>query len=56
MNKSGANGADIENINILLMLAGLLWFMEICQVKYLHNLIEQDHRFIKKNHQADDGI
>ncbi len=48
MDKSGANGADIENINILLMLAGLLCFMEICQVKYLHNLIEQDHRFIKK--------
>ncbi len=48
MNKSGANDADIENINILLMLVGLLCFIEICQVKYLHNLIEQDHRFIKK--------
>jgi putative transposase len=48
MDKSGANYAGIENINILLMLAGLISFIEICQVKYLNNLIEQDHRFIKK--------
>jgi len=32
----------------LLMLAGLISFIKICQVKYLNNLIEQDHRFIKK--------
>ena len=38
----------IENINMLLMLAGLISFIEILQVKYLNNLIEQDHRFIKK--------
>ncbi len=30
------------------MLAGLISFVEIFQVKYLNNLIEQDHRFIKK--------
>jgi putative transposase len=30
------------------MLAGLLSFIEIRQVKNLHNLVEQDHRFIKK--------
>jgi transposase-like protein len=30
------------------MLAGLISFIEICQVKYLNNVIEQDHRFIKK--------
>jgi hypothetical protein len=30
------------------MLAGLICFIEICQVKYLNNLIKQDHRFIKK--------
>jgi putative transposase len=47
MNKSGANHAGIENINLLLMLAGLISFIEICQVKYLI-LIEQDHRFINK--------
>jgi transposase-like protein len=49
INKSGANNAGIENINMLLMLAGLICFIEIFQVKYLNNLIEQDH-------QADDGV
>jgi putative transposase len=30
-------------------LAGWIgFFAEICQVKYLNNIIEQDHRFIKK--------
>ena len=48
MDKSGANYAGIENINMPLMLAGLICFIEICRVKYLNNLIEQDHRFIKK--------
>jgi len=48
MDKSGANYAGLENINLLLMLAGLISFVEILQVKYLNNLIEQDHRFIKK--------
>jgi len=48
MDKSGANYAGLENINILLMLAGLLSFIEIFQVKYLNNVVEQDHRFIKK--------
>jgi putative transposase len=36
MDKSGANYAGIENINMLLMLAGLICFIEICQVKYLN--------------------
>jgi len=48
MDKSGANYAGLENINMLLMLAGLISFDETLQVKYLNNLIEQDHRFIKK--------
>jgi putative transposase len=56
MGKSGANYAGLENINILLMLSGLISFVEILQIKYLNNLIGQDHRFIKKNHQTDDGI
>ena len=30
MNKSGANYVGIENINMLLMLAGLICFIEIC--------------------------
>ncbi len=49
MDKSGANYAGIENINLLMLLAGWIgFFVEICQVKYLNNIIEQDHRFIKK--------
>jgi transposase-like protein len=36
------------NINLLLILAGFATMIEICQVKYLNNIIEQDHRFIKK--------
>ena len=30
------------------MLLGLWRFIDILQVKYLNNIIEQDHRFIKK--------
>jgi putative transposase len=48
MDKSGGNYTGLEHINILLMLAGLIGFVEILQVNYLNNLIEQDHRFIKK--------
>ena len=33
---------------MLLMLAGLMGVIEICQVKYLNNLSEQDHCIIKK--------
>ena len=35
MDKSGANYAGLENINILLMLAGLISFVEILKFKYL---------------------
>jgi len=46
MDKSGVDLAGLENINILLVLAGLLCLrVDICQVKYLNNLVEQDHRF-----------
>jgi len=49
MDKSGANYAGIENINLLMLLAGWIgFFVEICQVKYLNNIFKQDHRFIKK--------
>ena len=48
MDKSGGNNAGLENINLLLMPAGLISFVEILQAKYLNNLIEQDHRFIRK--------
>jgi putative transposase len=48
MDKSGANYVGLENINFLLMLAGIISFVEILQIKYLNNLVEQDRRFIKK--------
>jgi len=32
-----------------LTLAGLIIFVEIRQVKYLNNLIEQDHRFMSSS-------
>jgi putative transposase len=49
MDKSGANYAGIESINLLMLLAGWIgFFVEIWQIQYLNNIIEQDHRFIKK--------
>jgi putative transposase len=51
MDKSGANYAGLANINLLLILAGFATMIDICQVKYLNNIIEQDHRFIKKKRQ-----
>lgn len=48
IDKSGANNAGIENINYLFFLAFSWCFIEILQVKYLNNIVEQDHRFIKK--------
>ncbi|MVA56854.1 IS6 family transposase [Agrobacterium vitis] len=48
IDKSGANLAGLQNINSLLLLQGWFWLIEILQVKYLNNIIEQDHRFIKK--------
>jgi putative transposase len=41
MDKSGANYASLANINLLLILAGFATMIEICQVKYLNNIIEQ---------------
>jgi putative transposase len=38
--KSGANNAGLENINILIFLAGLLCFIDILKVKYLNNIME----------------
>nr|QCL09459.1 DDE domain protein [Rhizobium rhizogenes]QCL09716.1 DDE domain protein [Rhizobium rhizogenes]QCL10354.1 DDE domain protein [Rhizobium rhizogenes]QCL10509.1 DDE domain protein [Rhizobium rhizogenes] len=48
IDKSGANLAGLQNTNWLLLLQGWFWLIEILQVKYLNNMIEQDHRFIKK--------
>jgi putative transposase len=48
IDKSGANYAGLMNINTVLFLHGVTCFIDIFQVKYLNNIIEQDHRFIKK--------
>ena len=52
MDKSGAKKAGIDTINLhlplLFMLGGLFVQLTVRQIKYLNNIVEQDHRFIKK--------
>ncbi len=48
IDKSGANLAGLQNMNCIVILNGWFWLIEVLQVKYLNNIIEQDHRFIKK--------
>jgi len=52
MDKSGANKAGVDKINLhlalLFMLGGLFVQLTVRQIKYLNNIVEQDHRFIKK--------
>ena len=52
MDKSGANKAGIDTINLqlalLFILGGMFVQLTVRQIKYLNNIIEQDHRFIKK--------
>ncbi|WP_420831722.1 IS6 family transposase [Bathymodiolus japonicus methanotrophic gill symbiont] len=48
MDKSGANYAGLANINLVNPRWVCHYDFDILQVKYLNNIIEQDHRFIKK--------
>ena len=52
MDKSGANKAGIDKINLLLTLVflftGIFYQIMVRQNKYLNNVVEQDHRGIKK--------
>ncbi len=48
IDKSGANFAGLRWINISLKLSRTHRPIEILRVKYLNNIVEQDHRFIKK--------
>ena len=52
IDKSGSNKAGLDALNvqlaILILLGCALSPMLIRQIKYLNNIIEQDHRFIKK--------
>ena len=49
IDKSGSNTAALNRINAFLFLFGL-WHLiiEVRRVKYLNNMVEQDHRGIKK--------
>ena len=48
IDKSGANAAGLRRMNEFLWLLGIPLRIAILQVKYLNNIIEQDHRFIKR--------
>ena len=48
INKSGANLAGAQAVNTILKITGCSRMIEILQVKYLNNILEQDHRFIKR--------
>ena len=48
IDKSGANKAGLTMMNDFLYLLGIPQRIEILQVKYLNNIVEQDHRFIKR--------
>ena len=48
IDKSGANYAGLLNLNLLLLWLGWHHLVEIRQIKYLNNIVEQDHRFIKR--------
>lgn len=48
IDKSGSNLADLQRINVILKFTGTGKLITVLQVKYLNNIIEQDHRFIKR--------
>lgn len=48
IDKSGANLAGLQAVNVILKFIGTGQTVEIRQAKYLNNIIEQDHRFIKR--------
>jgi putative transposase len=48
IDKSGANGAGIKEINKILKRFGCPTKITTVRSKYLNNIVEQDHRFIKR--------
>lgn len=48
IDKSGANLAGLTAVNTVLKFTGSGRTIEVLQVKYLNNILEQDHRFIKR--------
>ena len=48
IDKSGANLAGLQSLNVILKCTGSGKTIKIVQSKYLNNVVEQDHRFIKR--------
>jgi putative transposase len=48
IDKSGANLAGLQAVNVILKFAADARKIKIRQVKYLNNILEQDHRFIMR--------
>jgi transposase-like protein len=48
IDKSGANLAGLQAVNAILKFTGNGRTIEVRRVKYLNNILEQDHRFIKQ--------
>lgn len=48
IDKSGANLAGLQAVNAILKFTRAGRTVEVLQVKYLNNILEQDHRFIKR--------
>ena len=48
IDKSGANLAGLQAVNVILKFTGNGRTIKVRQVKYLNNILEQDHRFIKR--------
>ena len=48
IDKSGANLAGLQAVNVILKFTAGGRTIKIRQVKYLNNILEQDHRFIKR--------
>ncbi|MFS4581494.1 IS6 family transposase [Phaeobacter sp. C3_T13_0] len=48
INKSGASPARLQAVNAVLKFIGAGSIIKIMQGKYLNNILEQDHRFIKR--------
>jgi putative transposase len=48
IDKSGANLAGLQAVNAILKFTDSGRTIEVRQVKYLNNILEQDHRFVKR--------
>jgi putative transposase len=48
IDKSGANLAGLQSLNVILKFTGAGRIISIIQSKYLNNIFEQDHRFVKR--------